>query len=307
MRRATVLGTVALALAAFGGPAARACSVCKQTPCTQPVAPAMKCVTEMVPYTVMKQQTRFEMVPVTKTITVNEPETTFIWRERMVCRPVFETSYVPVKHTAWKAVYDTTTRIETFTVCRPVSTVETVTETCLQPTTRYVSAPVPVKSCGLGLLCGKHHHAPCGGLTTTCQTVAQTVLVPVPVTRQVVHTRMVSEVQTREVPVTHCRMVPEERTEQMPVTNVRTVQEKISERVPVFGSRCVTKTVTCMVPRPITETVPVTCYRPVKHWVPCEPPVAPLPVAAPAPTLQQGPVLAPSSQGILAPTGQGPH
>ena len=58
-------------LVSLAGETVIACHVCKQTPCviTPAPAPAFECVTEMVPFTVMKTKTRVDLVPVcTKTV-----------------------------------------------------------------------------------------------------------------------------------------------------------------------------------------------------------------------------------------------
>ena len=57
-----------------------ACHVCKQSPCVLVPAPAPKfeCVTEMVPFTVMKTKTRVDLVPVcTRTIMKTKLETVY--------------------------------------------------------------------------------------------------------------------------------------------------------------------------------------------------------------------------------------
>ena len=58
-------------VALLAGETVFACHNCKQTPCVlaPPCEPAYECVTEMVPFTVMKTKTRVDLVPVcTKTV-----------------------------------------------------------------------------------------------------------------------------------------------------------------------------------------------------------------------------------------------
>ena len=54
---------VPVLLVSLGGETVIACHVCKQTPCviTPAPAPAFECVTEMVPFTVMKTKTRVDL------------------------------------------------------------------------------------------------------------------------------------------------------------------------------------------------------------------------------------------------------
>src|SRR4051812_46884224 len=73
---------------------ASACHKCRQTPCVLVAAPApaVQCVTEMVPYTTYRTRTRTEYRPVTETIMVRKANTTFIERQRVVCRQVWDTT-----------------------------------------------------------------------------------------------------------------------------------------------------------------------------------------------------------------------
>ena len=70
--------------------AALACHVCKQTPCVMaPPAPALECVTEMVPVTVMKTRTRVDLVPVcTKTVSETKIDIEYDEQLHDVCRPI---------------------------------------------------------------------------------------------------------------------------------------------------------------------------------------------------------------------------
>ena len=268
--RFRMFGTVvALGLTVLTSGTASACHRCRQTPCViAPPAPRVECVTDMVPYTVMKTRTRTDYQPVTETVMTRVPETTFTERQRVVCKPVFDTTTVQKRIVVRKPVFDTEYVTQNVTTCRPVSETHQVTEICMQPSTTYVTVPVTMKvksgHCGS---CGKSEVI-CG-----CETVAQTCYTPVPVVRDVTTTRMVRETSTRQVPVTHCRMVCEEKLIEVPVTHCRMVQEVVTDKVPHTTWHCEPKQVTRMVPVPVCETVPVTCYRPVTRMVTIEPPV----------------------------------
>src|SRR4051794_41129472 len=100
---------VAAAIALIMAPGtASACHKCHKSPCVLVAAPApapaVQCVTEMVPYTTYRTRTRTEFRPVTETILVKQAETTFVERQRVVCKPVFDTTYVQ----------------RTVSICRPV-------------------------------------------------------------------------------------------------------------------------------------------------------------------------------------------
>ena len=129
----------------------------------------------------------------------------------------------------------------------------------MQPTTQLVTVPGSAARAGVAAT----PRPSCG-----CQTVAQTCYTPVPVVRDVVETRMVPEVQTRQVPVTRCSIVREQKVVEVPVFHTRIVQEVVTERIPHVTVRCVPKTVTRRIPFPVCETVEVTCYRPVTRVVP---------------------------------------
>ena len=94
--RAVCFGAVVLVLGMTGS--ASACHRCQRTPCVlaAPAAcqPAYQCVTEMVPYTVMRTRTRVEFREETATVMVREPETTWEERQRVVCKPVIDTTTV---------------------------------------------------------------------------------------------------------------------------------------------------------------------------------------------------------------------
>ncbi|WP_422922947.1 hypothetical protein [Singulisphaera sp. PoT] len=277
----------ALGLAFVAAPGvASACTKCHSTPCAYvpAPAPAYQCVTEMVPYQVNRVVQRIHMQPVTETIMVKQAQVNFVDRQRTVCRPVYDTTYVPKTITTCRPVSETTMVTQTFTVCKPVTTYRQVTEYCMQPTTQLVTVPTVSHGCGL---CGKT--APTCGHTT----VAKTCYTPVPVVKNVPVCTMVPEVQTRQVPVTTCRLVTECKTIQVPVTSCRIVSEVVNEKIPVTTFVCVPKTITRCIPVPVCETVTETCYRPVTRTVPvCAPAVVPAPQAAPAPSAQ----LAPSKQ-----------
>ncbi len=278
MRR-LVAGMLTAGLLVMASSSARACHACKPGApvCAAPV-PATRCVTEMVPYTVMKTRTRMTFEPYQCTIVVKEPITQVVERQRVVCRPVYETSYVQRTVRVCRPVYDTQMVSQNVCVQRPVQVAREVAGVRYEPYTRCISVPLVAKTggCGLGSLCGKLHGRGCAGLATVgCTTVLQTCYQPVPVSQTVYETQWVTETQTRQVPVTTCRMVTEDRVQNIPVTHCRMVQQVITERrTVVCGFRCVPKQVTKMRPIPVCETVPVTCYRPVTRIVPICPPIA---------------------------------
>jgi len=288
--RLRVSGLLAGVLVVLAAQTASACHGCRKTPCVYAAAPApaVQCVTEMVPYTVMKPRMRVDFHPVTETIMVRQPETTFVERQRVVCKPVYDTTYIQRRVVVCKPVFETSVVNQTVTVCRPVSTTRQVTDICMQPVTQLVNVPVRQGHCGR---CGKA--APVCG----CQNVAQTSFTPVPVVRNVVETHMVRETQTRQVPVTRCTLVREEKIENVPITHCRIEREVVTERVPITRIVCVPKTITRQVPVPVCETVAVTCYRPVTRMVALAPAMGPAPQPYPAP---QG--VAPSNQA--GPSGQ---
>ena len=266
---------MAVGIAFLASPAtSSACHTCRQTPCVLAPAPmpAYQCVTEMVPYTVERVRTRMEFREVTETIMAREVDITYVERQRTVCKPVFDTTYVQRQVTVCRPVTETTTVTRNVTVCRPETTTRQVTEYCLQPTTQLVTVPV-VQKCGH---CGKMAPA-CG-----CATVAQTTYTPVPVVRDVQVTRMVPEIQTREVPVTTTHIVRETKTVDVPVRTCRMVSEVVTDRIPVPNVRCVPKTITRRIPYPVCENVTETCYRPVTRMVPTAPATYAAPQAAPS-------------------------
>jgi hypothetical protein len=272
VRAAGLLGAFAAAFLATEG-TAEACHTCRQTPCVlAPAMPAYQCVTEMVPYTVTRPHVRTEFQEVTETIMVREVDVTYVERQRQVCRPVVDVTYVPRQVNVCRPVSETTTVTRNVTVCRPETTTRQVTDYYLQPTTQLVTVPVAApRTCGH---CGKVAPA-CG-----CATVAQTCYTPVPYTRDVQVTRMVPEVQTRQVPVTTTHLVRETVTKDVPVRTCRIVTETVTDRIPICTPRMVPKTVTRRIPYPVCEMVTETCYRPVTRMVPVVP-AATAAVAAP--------------------------
>ena len=283
VRAAGFLAMAATALAVtFSSTAALGCHQCQRTPCVLVAsAPIVRCVTEMVPQTVYHNRTRMESRPVVETIMTRVAETHYVERPRVVCKPVFETSTVQRTVFTCRPVSETTMVNQTFMVCKPVQTTQQVTEYSYQPTTQMVTVPTRVPTCGK---CGKVSYA-CG-----CVTVAQTCYTPVATVRDVVVTQMITEQQTRQVPVTTTRLVQEQRVENVPVRTCRMVTETVVDRMPVTTFRCEPKQVTRMVPYPVCETVAETIYRPVQRMVTMVP-------------LSAAPSVAPASQGV-APTGQ---
>jgi hypothetical protein len=250
--------------------------------------PAYQCVTEMVPYTVYKNVWRTEYETCTKTVMAREPITNWVERQRVVCKPVYDTIEIPCQRVVCKPIHETSYVNQTYTVCKPVQTTQQVTTYCMQPSTQLVTVPV-------GRQCGICHKDPCG-----CAVVAQTCYTPVPVVKDVVVTTMVPEVKTRQVPVTHTRYVKEVVNDVRRVTKCRMVQEVVTQKVPCVTWTCVPKTVTKQIPHRVCEQVAVTRYKPVSRMVPC--------VYAPAPTVAPSTQAAPSSQATpaaQAPSKQG--
>jgi hypothetical protein len=275
---------VSMAVAAFAETAS-ACHTCKKNPCVLAAAPApaFECVTEMVPYTVYRQRKRIETRPVTETIMTRVAETTYVERQRTVCRPVWDTTYVQRVVNVCRPVSETTVVNQQVSVCKPVTTTRQVTEVCLQPTTSLVTVPVAQK-CGH---CGKPRPA-CG-----CEVVAQTTYTPVPRVRDVVETQLVREIQNRQVPLTRTHLVRESRVENVPVRHCRMVTEVVTDRIPVTTFHCEPKTITRQVPYPVCETVAETCYRPVQRMVP----IVYAPQAVPQPAPASSEQATPSKQG----------
>lgn len=238
-----------------------ACPTCKQTPCViaPPPAPAFECVTEMVPFTVMKTKTRVDFVPVcTKVVMETKIDTTDDEQTLTVCKPIFDTVFETRCSTVCRPVCETTMVCQPYQVCRPITTTRYVTESCLKAYTELVSVPVKTK-CGY---CG--HSA--GGCT--CKTVARTCYKRVLVRRQVAETHMVTEVHTEMVPVVHWRMVTEQRIDKVPVTICRMVNQEVRVKVPRLVFRCVPKTLVYKTAVVTCEEIPVTVYRPVVKMVP---------------------------------------
>jgi hypothetical protein len=239
----------------------------------------------------MKTRKRITFVPEECTVMTREPITQVVERQRVVCRPVYDTTFVQRTVRVCRPVYDTQMVDQVVCVKRPVQVARQVSGVSYEPYTQCVSVPLVAKTggCGLGKLCGKLHGASCGGLATVgCTTVTKTCYRPVPVEQTVYETQWVNETQTRQVPVTSCRMVTEDRVQNIPVRQCRMVQEVVTDRrVVVCGYRCVPKQITRMRPVPVCETVPVTCYRPMTRVVPVCPPMIETASILPAP--QSGP------------------
>lgn len=284
---ATAALTATLAVV-LGAESASACQTCHRTPCVMPSAPPYQCVTEMVPYTVMKTRMRVEYQEVTHTVMVREPQTTWQECQRVVCRPKIDVTYVQRRSVVCKPVYETDYVTQCVTVCKPVTTVKQVPGVCLQATTQLVSVPTR-GHCGL---CGRSASV-CG-----CRTAVRTCYTQVPTVRNVVETHMVRDVETRQVPVTRCRMVQEERVDNVPVTHCSMVQEVVTERIPHTTFVCVPKQVTRRIPHPVCETVPVTCYRPVTRMVPTQTCAAPMAMPVAGPSIPSGQAM-PTSQAVM--------
>ena len=268
-------------LVSLGGETVIACHVCKQTPCvlTPAPAPAFECVTEMVPFTVMKTKTRVDLVPAyTKTVMKTKLETVYDEQTRNVCKPVFDTVFETRCVTVCRPVCETTMECQPFRVCRPVTTTRQVTEYCLRPFTELVTVPVKTK-------CSRCGHTEGG---CTCQTVARTCYKRVPLVREVPETHMVTEVQNQIVPVVHWRMVTEQRIEKVPVTICRMVNEVVRIRVPRLVVECEPTTLIYKRAVLTCEEIPVTVYRPVVKMVP---------------VVQPCPQIMPSSQGKVTTSG----
>ena len=313
--RARMGAMVAGAMGILWGQWASACLSCQKTPCVveQP-RPRYECVTELEPYTVMKSRTRIDYQQVQKTVMSREPIMQTVERQRVVCRKVYDTTYSEQRYLVNRTVTDTSYVDQQVTVCRPVTSTRQVAVTCMQPVSRVVSVPAVAKKkgCGLGVLCGKHQGSPCSGITNTgCVSVVETCYQPTTMMREVIETQMVSEVQTRRVPVHTTRCVTEERVRQVPVRQCRTIQEVVVDRRQVcVGYQCVPKTITKMVPVKTCETVPVTKYKKVKRMVAVCPAPTFSPMIAAATTLMGIPspqAITPSAQGstgVLAPSSQ---
>jgi hypothetical protein len=313
--------------------AAQACGVCHKPKCAGVpacvVQPAYRCVTEMVPYTVIKTRTKVELIPETFTVMTRVCETNFVEQTCMVTRPVIEshpvqqvvnvrrtvydTQQVPQQVTTCRLVPETTYVDRAYSVCRPVTTTREVPGVAYQATTQVVAVPTVSHSnggCGLGLLCGKKRGlSTCGG----CQYQTQTCYTPVPTTRTVSETHYVRETQMQQVPVTTCRWVTDTQTIMRTVTTCRVVCEQkvvtnyvkscryetvpVTRKVPVVSWKCVPKTMTRYRTLCVPEQVPVTCYRPVTRIEMCAPVMA-------APVISPAPVIMPVPSGQVAPSTQ---
>ena len=104
--------------------------------------PAYQCVTEMVPYTVMKKQWRAEYETVSKTVMARQPMTNYVERQRVVRKPVYDTIEVPCQPVVCKPIHETDYVTQTYTVCKPVQSTQQVTTYCMQPSTQLVNVPV---------------------------------------------------------------------------------------------------------------------------------------------------------------------
>ena len=248
-------------VALFAGETAFACHTCKQTPCVlvSPPEPAYECVTEMVPFTVMKSRTRVDLVPVcTKTVMEKKIDIEYDVQTRTACKPVFDTVFQTRCITVCRPVCETTLICQSYAVCRPVTTTRQVTEYCRKPFTELVTVPVKNQ-------CGRCGHSQGG---CTCMTVARTCYKRVPVVRDVTETHMVTEVQTRMVPLVRWHMVREQKTENVPVTVCRMVNQVIRVKVPRLVVHCEAKQLQYKTAVLTCEEVPVTVYRPVTRMVP---------------------------------------
>ena len=94
--------------------------------------PAYQCVTDMVPYTVVKNHWRTEYETVQQTVMVRQPVTNDVDRQRVVCRPVYDTIEVPRQRVVCKPIHETDYVTQTYTVCKPVQTTQQVTSYCMQ-------------------------------------------------------------------------------------------------------------------------------------------------------------------------------
>ena len=292
--RVRLIGCLAAVLAVtMTARTASACRLCGHNPC---VMPAYQCVTEMVPYTVMKPVWRTEFEQVTCTVMVREPVTNYVERQRVVCKPVYHTIEVPCQRVVCKPIQETSYVTRTYCVAKPVRTTQQVTTYCMQPTTQLVTVQAKRG------LCGICHKDPC-----CCQTVAQTCYTPVPVVKDVVVTTVVPETKTRQVPVYHTRYVQEVVNDVRKITQCQMVQEVVTEKVPCVTWRCVPKTITRQIPHRVCDQVAVTCYRRVSRMVPCTYETVAAPSSQVVPSTQAAPSsqAAPSTQAPAAPSKQG--
>jgi hypothetical protein len=281
------LVAASLAFSLLGGTVS-ACHKCKQSPCiiAPPAEPAFECVTEMVPFTVMKSKTRVDLVPVcTKTVMETKIDIEYDEQIRTVCKPVFDTIWETRCSVVCRPVCETTMVCQSYKVCRPVTRTRQVTEYRWKPYTEMVVLPVKAgcRRCG-------HSGGGC-----TCQTVARTCYKKVPVVREVSETCTVTEVVNQMVPVVHTRMVAEQRLDRVPVTVCRMVNQVVRLKVPRMVCRSVPKTLVYKTAVLSCEEVPVTVYRPVTRMVPV---VLACPQASPQ---AQGGAIEPSGQAPVIP------
>jgi len=262
--------------------------------------PAWACHTcKQNPYTVYRTKWHTEYETCTKTVMVREPVTNYIERQRVVCKPVYDTIEVPRQRVVCKPIHETDYVTQTYTVCKPVQTTHQVTSYCLQPTTQLVTVPT-------GHKCGLCHKDPCG-----CKTVACTTYTRVPVVKDVVTTTMVPETHTRQVPITRTRYEREVINDVQRITKCRMVQEVVTQKVPCVTWVCVPKTITKQIPHKVCEQVAVTAYKPVTRMVPCTYATAPAAAtstqAGPSGQIVPGPSIqsAPSATMQATPTKQG--
>ena len=264
----------------FAG-SASACHACQKTPCVlaPPVAaPAYQCVTEMVPYTVYKQRKRIEFETVTETIMVKVADTTYVERQRVVCKPVWDTNYVQREVNICRPVPETTVVNQQYTVCKPVSTTRQVTE--------YLHAADDHPG-----------HGPRGARSAATAARPSPPAAARPSPRRPTRRspwsgtwsrpKWSAEVPTRQVPVTTTHLVREPKVETVPVRTCRIVQESSPT-----ASRSRPSTAS---PRPITRQIPTRSARPSprpatgrsRGWSPSSTPRR-LPPPRPRPDLRAG-------------------
>jgi hypothetical protein len=252
--RPTWLPAAVLAVS-LAGTTAFACDTCKQTPCVlaQP-APQFKCVTEMVPVTVMKTKTTVDLVPVcTKTVMKTKIDIVYDEQTTNLCKKVVDTVFEDRAVTVCRPICETTMVCQSYRVCRPVTTTRCVTDYRLEVATEAV--PTNAK-------CG---HPPGG---CSCKTAVRICTRRVPVVREVTETHYVTEVETQMVPVVQWRTVTEQTLQKVPVTTCRTVNEVVRVRVPRLVFRSEPKTVVYKTAVLSCAEIPVTVYRPVMRIVP---------------------------------------
>src|SRR5262249_19443326 len=213
-----------------------------------------------------------------------------VWKEETVCETVPVTRCVKecvhdrVPYTVCKKVPHTCVKKVPYTVTKMVP--ETVVEKVPYKVTRMVSERVPytvqktVRGCWVDNAGG--HHGAAGAnadgtpwtfqegcsyertwTTTSTRMVSETQTKQVPVTTW----RTVSETCVKTVPYTVTKMVPQTITKTVPVTHVEMVQETCTKRVPYTVTRMESHTVTKQVPYTVTKQVPVTTTVRVPYTV----------------------------------------